>query len=482
TNIVFYYFFAIISAMQKTFYIETIGCQMNKLDSELVAGNLQNLGYTRVTTTNEASVIIYNTCSVRQHAEDKVLTKISQLKNRHIHKKDFVLAVIGCMAQRLGQTLLDDYPQVTIVTSPSRIYELADLVDIAWQEKLGCPEKKKLSSRIVVLNDNADPHGLERLDSYRDRPEVDHPFMAFVRIMHGCNNFCSYCIVPHVRGREISRQPQHIYDETLRLVDNGVKEITLLGQAVNKYDYSDATGRYLMSDLLYKLHDINGLERLRFVTSYPGNFDRQCIEAMASLEKVCPYLHMPAQSGSDAMLKRMNRHYTISQYYEIIDLAREKVPDISFAGDFICGFSGETDDDHQQTLELIRRVRYKNCFAFKYSVRPGTTAADKYPDDVPEEVKQKRLAEVLALQKEISLEDNSKTTGKRYDVLVEGLSKSPHLAAGIKGMSDQSNPQLTGRTGGDHIVVFNGPASMIGKVVPVEIVNASSLTLFAKTL
>jgi tRNA-2-methylthio-N6-dimethylallyladenosine synthase len=331
-----------------------------------------------------------------------------------------------------------------------------------------------------VLNDNADPRGLERLDSYRERPEVDHPFMAFVRVMHGCNNFCSYCIVPHVRGREISRQPQHIYDEAARLVDNGVKEITLLGQAVNKYDYSDETGRYLLADLLYKLNDINGLERLRFVTSYPGNFDRQCLEAMSTLKKVCPYLHMPAQSGSDIMLKRMNRHYTIAQYYEIIDLARELVPDISFAGDFICGFSGETESDHQQTLELLRHVRYKNCFAFKYSVRPGTKAADCYPDDVPDEVKQRRLAELLALQREISLEDNARLAGRRFEVLVEGLSKSPHLAGKMLAKADATNPQLIGRTGGDHIVVFNGPTTLAGKIVTVEIIDASSLTLFAR--
>ncbi len=468
--------------MQKTFYIETIGCQMNKLDSELVVGELQNLGYQQVATTDDASVIIYNTCSVRQHAEDKVLTKISQLKKRYQTSRDFVLAVIGCMAQRLGQVLLDDYPQVTIVTSPSRIYELASKIDHAWHERSGSPEKKKLDCRSVASNQDADHAGLERLDSYRERPEVDHPFMAFVRIMRGCNNFCSYCIVPHVRGRESSRHPDSVYDEVSKLVDNGVKEITLLGQAVNKYDFQDSSGRYLMSDLLYKLHDINGLERLRFVTSYPGNFDKQCIEAMAELEKVCPYLHMPAQSGSDAMLKRMNRHYTIAQYMDIIEMAREKVADISFAGDFICGFSGETDQDHQMTLELIKKVRYKNCFAFKYSVRPGTKAADAFPDDVPEDVKQARLAELLDLQRKISHEDNAKLAGSTMKVLVEGRSKSPHLAGGIAGMNDSSLPQLIGRTGGDHIVVFNGDDSLAGKIVEVQILDASSLTLFGKII
>ncbi len=453
---------------------------MNKLDSELVVGNLQDLGYQQVASIEEASVILYNTCSVRQHAEDKVLTKISQLKKRHQHDRDFVLAVIGCMAERLGEQLLNDYPQVSIVTSPSNIYHLADLIDRAYNERVSDPEKKQLDNRIVELNEQADPDGLERLDTYRDRPEVAHPFMAFVRVMRGCNNFCSYCIVPHVRGRERSRPPQAVYDEVVRLVDNGVKEITLLGQAVNKYQF-EADGKMLtLGDLLYKLHDIDGLERLRFVTSYPGNFDKQCIEAMAELEKVCPYLHMPAQSGSDVMLKRMNRHYTIAQYMEIIDMARELVPDVSFAGDFICGFSGETDEDHAATLDLIKNVRYKNCFAFKYSVRPGTTAADKFPDDVPDEVKQKRLAELLAVQREVSLEDNARLAGKRFKVLVEGLSKSPHLAAKVEGMADSQYPQLIGRTGGDHIVVFNGPESMAGQIVEVEIVDASSLTLFGK--
>lgn len=451
---------------------------MNKLDSELVVGNLQTLGYQQVATTDEASVIIYNTCSVRQHAEDKVLTKISQLKKRYQSSRDFVLAVIGCMAQRMGQILLDDYPQVTIVTSPSRIYELATKIDIAWLERSNYPEKKKLECRSINLNQDADPMGLERLDSYRERPEVGHPFMAFVRIMRGCNNFCSYCIVPYVRGRERSREPESIYQETLKLVDNGVKEITLLGQAVNKYNFQDDNKHYLMSDLLYKLSEINGLERLRFVTSYPGNFDHQCIDAMAELEKVCPYLHMPAQSGSDEMLKRMNRHYTIEKYLEIIEYARDKVADISFAGDFICGFSGETERDHELTLELLKKVRYKNCFAFKYSVRPGTKAADQFPDDVPEEVKQRRLAELLELQKKISQEDNAKLADTNTKVLVEGLSKSPHLANSIKGLDNDQYPQLVGRTGGDQIVVFNGPENLAGKIVEVKIVNASSLTLF----
>ena len=455
---------------------------MNKLDSELVVGNLQDLGYQQVASIDDASVILYNTCSVRQHAEDKVLTKISQLKKRHQHDRDFILAVIGCMAERLGDQLLADYPQVAIVTSPSNIYHLADNIDKAFNERCSDPDKKKLDSRVVEQNAQADPAGLERLDTYRDRPEVDHPFMAFVRVMRGCNNFCSYCIVPHVRGREKSRPPQAVYDEVMRLVDNGVKEVTLLGQAVNKYQF-DADGKQLtLADLLYKLHDIDGLERLRFVTSYPGNFDKQCIQAMAELEKVCPYLHMPAQSGSDTLLKRMNRHYTISQYMEIIDMARDLVPDISFAGDFICGFSGETDADHAATLDLIKKVRYKNCFAFKYSVRPGTTAADKFPDDVPDEIKQARLAELLAVQKQVSLEENAKLFGKRFKVLVEGLSKSPHLAAKVEGMADSSHPQLIGRTGGDHIVVFNGPENLAGQIVEVEIVDASSLTLFAKVI
>lgn len=468
--------------MRKTFYIETIGCQMNKLDSELVVGSLQSLGYQQVASIDDASVIIYNTCSVRQHAEDKVLTKISQLKKRYRDSRDFILAVIGCMAQRMGQQLLDDYPQVCLVTSPSSIYELADRIDDAWHEKNSDTGGNDKVIRTVSLNQNADSAGLERLDSYRDRPEVDHPFMAFVRIMRGCNNFCSYCIVPHVRGREKSREPESVYDEVQKLVDNGVKEITLLGQAVNKYDFSENGKRYLMSDLLYKLHDIKGLERLRFVTSYPGNFDKQCIEAMAELEKVCPYLHMPAQSGSDIMLKRMNRHYSISQYMEIIEMAREKISDISFAGDFICGFSGETDQDHQQTLDLIKKVRYKNCFAFKYSVRPGTRAADEFPDDVPEEVKQSRLAELLKLQKGVSLEDNAKLAGKSFKVLVEGLSKSPHLAAKVAAMGSSEDPQLIGRTGGDHIVVFNGPESLAGQLVEVNIVDSSSLTLFGKII
>lgn len=467
-------------------YIETMGCQMNKLDSQLIQGQLKRLGYTFTDLDDEAGVIIFNTCSVRQHAEDKVISKIGQLRRRHQNQKNFILAVVGCMAQRLGNELLENYPQVDIVCSPGRIHQLGELIQQVQSDRQ--PQ--------IALNDKAELHDLEELDAARQDSDTDCPFMAYVRVMRGCNKYCSYCVIPHVRGGEISRPPEHILEESRRLADNGVKEITLLGQTVNSYKYTQGDKTIRLADVLEMLHEIPGLRRLRFLTSYPRDFDDSILHAIADLPKVCEYLHIPAQSGSDKILNAMNRRYTAARYLHLIDRARQIVPDVTIAGDFIVGFPGESDEDFDASCDLIRSVRYKNCFIFKYSPRPGTRADDKLADSIPNEIKKQRNRILLDLQSKISLEDNQKLIGRTVEILVEGPSKYPHLDEkknqndSLEQQSDESmtqaapsttdSIQLVGRTRGDHIVVFQGSTDLVGKITNVTISRASALTLFAQ--
>ncbi|MCP4707672.1 MAG: tRNA (N6-isopentenyl adenosine(37)-C2)-methylthiotransferase MiaB [Planctomycetes bacterium] len=457
-----------LTDLRKYVYIETMGCQMNKLDSELIGGDLLGRGYRLVDDGEAAGVIIDNTCSVRQHAEDKVISKLGQLAKRHREQKDLVIVVVGCMAQRMGQELLDNYRQVDVVCGPGQLHRLGEMIEQAQQDQ----------QRQFILNDPAEIEGLEQLDMSHEAHLPGSSFMAFLRVMRGCNKFCSYCVVPYVRGPEHSRPIEHIVVEARRLVDNGIKEITLLGQTVNSYKYQDGGRSYGLADVLEKLHEIEGLERLRFVTSYPRDFDEKILQAMADMPRVCEYLHIPAQSGSDRILKTMNRRYTASEYLELIERAREMVPGIAFSGDFIVGFTDEDEQDFEATKELMRKVRYKNCFIFKYSVRPGTRAEKKLEDNISEEIKRRRNTELLEVQNEISLVDNQRFVGETVEILVAGLSKNPHLNQSESDTGDQ-NTQLVGRTGGDHIVVFNGTMDLIGKIIPVNIEKVSSLTLFA---
>jgi tRNA-2-methylthio-N6-dimethylallyladenosine synthase len=290
--------------------------------------------------------------------------------------------------------------------------------------------------------------------------------------MHGCDKFCSYCVVPYVRGPEVSRSPDKIIAQIKKLADNGIKQVTLLGQTVNSYCYNG----FSFADLLYEISKVNGVEWIKFVTCYPKNFDERIFEAMAELPKVCPYLHIPAQSGSDKILKAMNRHYTCAEYLDLMRKAREIVSDIAIAGDFIVGFPGETEEDFQKSIELAKKAQYKNCFIFKYSPRPGTRADGKIADDVLMEVKKRRNTELLAVQEQISETFNKGFIGKTVKVLVEGASKKAHLDDSSK----EEYPQLIGRTSGDYIVVFNGPAELAGQFVDVNIIRTSALTLFGQ--
>jgi len=478
--------------MKATVYFETMGCQMNKLDSELLADDLVRQGCRLVERAEQAEVIVLNTCSVRGHAEEKVFSKIGQLRRRH-ERGEVIVAVVGCMAERLGQKLLDDWPQVDVVCGPGRIHQLAQLIG---QVQSGGADRQ----RALALNDPAQGEALEAWDACRGRREALSPFQAYVRAMRGCNNYCSYCVVPYVRGPEQSRPLAHIVAEARRLAEGGVKEITLLGQAVNAYRDPTNGAERRLAELLQAVHEIPELWRLRFVTNYPGAFDERLLGTMQELPKVCEYLHVCAQSGSDRILGAMHRRYSAGQYLALIDRARALIPRLAVAGDFIVGFPGETEEDFAATCRLARQVRYKNCFIFKYSPRPGTYAAQHLPDDVPEPVKRRRHQELLALQDEISLADNRHFVGRTVEILVEGASKHPHLDARAeadgqarlddsgtsssrrrRGVLPEAPPvQLVGRTRGDHIVVFPGGAELIGRLAEVRIKKVSALTLFGE--
>ena len=331
------------------------------------------------------------------------------------------------------------------------------------------------SSEIRKTNPKND--ALEKFESLYSRADKRIPNQAFVRVMRGCNNFCTYCIVPFVRGPEVSRRPAAIIEQVKKLAGDGVKQITLLGQRVNAYKYKNGDKTYCLADLLSMAGEVDGVEWIRFVTSYPSEeFFDEILQAMANLPKVCNYLHLPAQSGSDKILKAMNRNYTTGQYLNLLDRARAIVPGIAIAGDFIVGFPGETEEDFQATVELVKKAKYKNCFIFKYSPRPGTTADKRLNDNVPQEVKKNRNIELLAVQEKISDELSKKFQDKTVIVLVEGLSKKPHLNT----KEGENQLQLVGRTASDWIVVFNGQENLAGRFTKVKITKTTPLTLFGE--
>jgi tRNA-2-methylthio-N6-dimethylallyladenosine synthase len=454
-------------------HIRSFGCQMNKLDTALVTSALEDAGFGFTDSVKQADVVLINTCSVREHAEQRVLSHLGHLKHIKESRPDLVVGVIGCMAQRLGDKLLE-HEAVNLVCGPAEIPQIKQLITEALTEK-----KKTLAVTDEIRRKAPEQQSqvLEQFESAYGIEGESIPGQAFVRVMRGCNNFCSYCVVPYVRGPEESRSPEAIIKQIKKLADHGVKQVTLLGQTVNSYKYKEGQKTWSLADLLYTASDIDGIEWLRFVTSYPSEeFFDDIMQAMAGSPKVCEYLHIPAQSGSNKILRAMNRNYTADWYMELLDRARAIVPDIAIAGDFIVGFPGETDEDFQATVDLVKKARYKNAFIFKYSPRPGTTADKRLQDTVDAEVKQKRNVELLAVQEKISDELSRDFLGKQVKVLVEGLSKKPHLNTPETG----SAPQLIGRTSGDWIVVFNGPESLAGKFAEVKITSVSPLTLFGR--
>ncbi len=456
--------------MPKRLYIETVGCQMNVLDSELVVAELRKRGYQLVRRPAEADAILYNTCSVRQHAEDKIYSYLGRLRQLKHDHPDKVIGVLGCMAQNHQRQIFKRAPFVDLVVGPGQLHQVPDLIERAARGE-GPHLEVSLGRRDGTRAQIARSH--ESFDPLRDLQVRPTSFQAYVRIMIGCDKFCTYCIVPSVRGPEQARPPEHIVAESLQLADHGCLEITLLGQTVNSYRYVGEDGRTVrLSDLLAELHEIEGLRRIKFVTNYPKHMSDDLLAAVRDLEKVSPYLHVPAQSGSNRVLRAMKRGYTVEEYRGMLARIRAELPGATVSSDFIVGFCGETEDEFQQTVDLVRESRFKNSFIFKYSVREGTKAAELYPDDVPYDVKRRRNNELLALQNRISEEDNRRLIGRTFDVLVEGPSKKeadPDAEGGVL--------QLTGRTHADQIVVFSGTRRQIGQILPVTVADCTAHTL-----
>ncbi|MBI3836335.1 MAG: tRNA (N6-isopentenyl adenosine(37)-C2)-methylthiotransferase MiaB [Planctomycetia bacterium] len=460
--------------MAKQLYIETVGCQMNMLDSELVVASLRKAGYEVVDAPAKADTILFNTCSVRQHAEDKIYSALGRLKHAKTKNPHKIIGVLGCMAQKDQKLIFQRAPYVDLIVGPGQLHQIPELLDkiaAGAGRQLEVSLDRKAGSRAEI------EQSFESYDPLRDPAMRPTPFQAFVRIMIGCDKFCTYCIVPSVRGPEQSRPAAHIVAEARQLADEGCREITLLGQTVNSYKHT-ADGRTTrLSDLLAQLHEIEGLARLKFVTNYPKDMTDDLLEAVRDLPKVSPYLHVPAQSGSNRILQRMKRGYTVEQYREMLSRIREMVPDSSVTSDFIVGFCGETDEDFALSIDLVRASRFKNSFIFKYSERPGTKSVQLYPDDVPEEVKRRRNNELLAIQNVISEEDNLPLVGRQVQVLVEGPSKAAQR-------HDDDGPvvQLVGRTHCDRIVVFEGNRRQIGQLLDVTIFDANAFTLFGSVV
>ena len=403
-------------------YIETVGCQMNMLDSEMVVADLRRQGYELANDVQTADTILFNTCSVREQAENKTYSALGRLKKVKQENPDKIIGVMGCMAQKDQQLIFRRAPYVDLVVGPGQLQQIPGLIEKARSEG-GQHTAVSLGRTAGKLNEIKRSH--ETFDPLRDPTMRPTPFQAFLRIQIGCDKFCTYCIVPMTRGPEQGRSPQEIYDEAVVLADQGAKEITLLGQTVNSYRYIDANKQETrLADLLVRLHDIEGLERIKFVTSYPKDMTIDLLQTIRDLKKVSPYLHVPLQSGSDAVLKRMKRGYTVDDYRAMMARIDETLGDAAaVSSDFIVGFSGETEQEFQQTVELVKECRFKNSFIFKYSQRPGTKAANHLPDDVPFDVKRRRNNELLAVQNEISQQDNLKFLGRTVDVLIEGPSK-----------------------------------------------------------
>lgn len=485
---------------RKRVFIETFGCQMNILDSELVTDQLSSLGYSFVPAADDADVVLYNTCSVRELSEQKVLSRLGVMQRRKQHKPDLIVGVLGCMAERAGKELASRLPHLDLMCGPSELDQLPALL-----ENLHAQQGEKRVSQLALSGHNArrsrtQDAAMDRLEALDQGRLVDPDTssrQAYVRITRGCNKFCSFCIVPMTRGPEVHRSPDAIVDEVSKLADSGAVEVTLLGQTINHYLHEESKTTF--AELLRRVHDeVPQLPRLRFLTSYPRDFTDETLDVMASSERICRFLHIPAQSGSDTMLKAMNRGYTREQYLGLIRRARERMPDVSIVGDMIVGFPGETEEDFQLSLTLLEEVRFKGVFVFKYSTRPGTVASKKYEDDLPDSVKKDRNQRMLELQQRISKAHHEAMVGQDVEVLVEGAAKIdprsrevPRDQGGLVQIGRKAAPnepigsehiRLTSRTRGDHIVAFDGPADLVGRMTRVRIETATGLSLTGKLL
>ena len=451
-------------------YIETVGCQMNMLDSELVVGALRSSNYELTRDMHEADTILFNTCSVREHAEHKIYSQLGRLKFSKRKRPNLVIGVMGCMAQKDQELIFEKAPHVDLVAGTGQLAEIPRLIDearVSRGRQVALSLGRRDGSRTEVAG------SFESYDPLRDPEMRPSPYQAFVRIMIGCDKFCTYCVVPMTRGPEQSRTPSQIASEVRTLADQGVKEVTLLGQTVNSYRHTEDGREYRLSDLLELIHDTDGIERIKFVTNYPKDMTDDLLQAVRDLPRVCRYLHVPAQSGCDGMLKRMKRGYTVADYREMMTRINATIPGCAVSSDFIVGFCGETEESFEKSMDLIREFRFKNSFIFKYSERPGTKAHGLWEDDIPESVKKRRNNEMLALQNEIAEEDNAELIGSTVLVLCEGPSKTA-----VKHAEDDAHKdQLVGRTDCDRIVVFDGNSRLAGSMVEVDVHDCTQTTL-----
>ncbi len=459
---------------------------MNVLDTELVLGQLQARNYRRVDSIEQADLFLVNTCSVRDRAEKKALSRLGRAKRAKADNPEMIVGVIGCMAERDPDGIFEKVPFVELICGPGELNKIPAMVDeiLETRQKMVAltQDKKRKSTKLERA---LEFDSVEALDLSRSPESFLNPLQSYVRIQRGCDNFCTFCIVPFTRGKERSRPPKQIIDEARMLAANGVKEITLLGQTVNSYVHPEDGKPIHLADLLYKINDVENLERIRFVTSYPGDFDDEIFVAIRDLPKVCEYLHLPVQSGSNTVLQRMKRKYSVESYLDLVARGKEIVPEMTWASDFIVGFCGETDDEFQASCDLLDKVQYKNIFCFKYSPRPNTVADNLLPDDVPEDVKRQRNVQMLKHQESISLAQNEKLVGQEVEVLVEGYSKAAIKAQEAEQSRGEEitwrrSDQLVGRTRTDRIVVFNGTDANVGQLQQIKITGASALTLFGE--
>ena len=437
----------------KKFYIETYGCQMNVADSQVVARKLTDNGYEVTEDYKEADVVLINTCAVRENAEQRIIGRIGVFTNLKKSNPQVKVGIIGCMAQRMKQQLLEQNKTVDFVAGPDTYRHITEIIENA--------EKGERPLDVI----------LSKTETYEDimplRFNDKNKITTFVSISRGCDNMCAFCIVPFTRGRERSRRPQTILNEINEAVAEGYKEVTLLGQNVDKYNWND--GEVDFAGLLELVAKNFPQIRIRFATSYPQHMKDTVLEVIAKYDNVCKYIHLPVQSGSNAVLERMKRGYTREWYLDRIAAIRRIIPDAAISTDVIAGFCGETEDDHKQTLDLMQQVEFDYAYMFKYSERPNTYAARKLEDDVPEEVKSRRLQEIIDLQNKLSYESNKRDVGKTFEVLVEGFTK-------------KSKEQVFGRNSQNKVIIFDGDSSLIGKLVNVEVNDFTQATLFGKLL
>lgn len=437
--------------VEKKLFIETYGCQMNVADSEVVASVMQMAGYEMTEEIQDADAIFVNTCSVRDNAEQKVLGRLQYFQSLKRKKKHLLVGVLGCMAERVKEDLIANH-HVDLVAGPDSYMDLPNLIAAAEN-----------GEKVINVE-------LSTQETYKDVMPLKLPgvhISGFVSIMRGCNNFCSYCIVPYTRGRERSREVNSILNEIRDMRDKGFKEVTLLGQNVNSYLYEQDGEQVNFSSLLEKVALEAPNMRIRFVTSHPKDMSDETLHVIAKYPNICQYIHLPAQSGSSKILKVMNRKYTREWYLDRIAAIRRILPECAISTDLFCGFHSETEEDFQETLSLMREVGYDSAYLFKYSERPGTYAAKHLEDDVPEEVKVRRLQEMIDLQNKLSEESNLRDIGKVFEVLIEGYSK-------------RSREQLFGRTSQNKVVIFNKKNFHVGQFIRVKIQRASSATLFGE--